>query len=76
MDGLTGLALRIGNFLQRALQNGAAEDRTGQVKTIKLTAMRVFKKKLDSAVRCDLQTDAVQRRSPGNNSIQLFENLV
>jgi hypothetical protein len=48
MDGLTGLALRIGNFLQRALQNGAAEDRTGQVKTIKLTAMRVFKKKLDS----------------------------
>lgn len=43
MDGLTGLALRIGNFLQRALQNGAAEDRTGQVKTIKLTAMPLQK---------------------------------
>ena len=38
--------------------------------------MRLFKKKLEPAVRSDLQTDAVQRRSPGNSSIQLFENLV
>ncbi len=75
MDGSIGFALGIDDFLQRTFQNGAAEDRTGQVKTINLTAMRLFKKKLDSAVRCDLQTDAVQRRSPGNNSIQLLENL-
>src|SRR5579863_562652 len=38
--------------------------------------MGLFKQKLDSSVGYEFQAHTIKRRGPGNNSIQLFENLL
>jgi hypothetical protein len=61
VDGLIGFTVRIRDFFECPLQNGAAEDGTGQVKAIEVTAVGLLKKELDSSVRHNFQSHPVQR---------------
>ena len=59
VNRLTGLALGIGDFLERPLYNSPAEHGTSPVKTIQITTMRFFKQELDSPVGNNFQPQAV-----------------